>query len=60
MVNFTNHTRSLARDVYDMLVASGYRPTLTSTPSNRGKTKYTVRLAREAQRLIDDLNLFKA
>ena len=60
MVNFTNHTRALAQDVHKMMVASGYRPTLTSTPSKLGKTKYTVRLAREAQRLIDDLILFKA
>jgi len=60
MINFTNHTPSLARDVFNMMITVGYKPTLTSTPSNRGKTKYTVRLAREAQRLIDDLNLFKA
>lgn len=60
MVNFCNNIQLLANDVYSMLQSIGFRPTLTSTPSKKGRIKYTVRVARESQRLIAEIGLFKA
>ncbi len=59
MVNFTNHVRGLAIDTYNMLVASGYAPTISKTTERNGKTKYTIRIARQTERLIKDIGLFK-
>ena len=58
MINFCNNVRPLANDVYHMMQALGYSPTITETPA-RQRTKYTVRLARNVEELIEDLNLHK-
>lgn len=60
MVNFCNNIRPLAEDVHSMLTSCGFRPTFTSTPAPGGKTKYTVRIARDTARLISEIGLFKA
>lgn len=60
MVNFCNNIQPLAENVYSMLLNIGFKPTITSTPSKRGGIKYTVRVARESQRLITEIGLFKA
>lgn len=60
MVNFCNNIKPLAENVYSILKNIGFMPTITSTPGKRGGTKYTVRVARESQRLIAEIGLFKA
>lgn len=59
MVNFTNHSPLLAKDVQTMLADAGFRPTLSLTPAKGGKTKYTVRVARQPEKLIKYLKLHK-
>ena len=58
MVNFTNHSFPLARDVYEMLITLGFRPTL-STASVSPNKKYTVRIARNSDQLIKRISLYK-
>lgn len=60
MVNFTNNSEVLARDVHDALSRFEYRPRFMIV-NNGGFTKYTTRVARrsEAARLIKDLELYK-
>jgi len=61
MVNFTNHTKPLADDVYTMIKKIGYEPTFTSTPiPARDNMKYTVRVARNAEKFIQDIRLTKS
>lgn len=59
MVNFTNSTESLAKDVYAMLLTLGFKPTMAHTPSPSGHTKYTVRVARDVPTLIHTIGFFK-
>ena len=58
MINFCNNVHPLASDVYQMIQGLGYRPTITETPAKQ-RTKYTVRLARDVEEFIGDLNLHK-
>jgi len=58
MINFCNNVHPLASDVYHMMRELGYKPTITETPA-RQRTKYTVRLARDVEEFIEDLNLHK-
>ena len=60
MINFTNNIESLATDVKTILGRLGYRPTISRTHNPSGSFKYTVRVARDAQKLIRSLDLFKA
>jgi DNA-binding transcriptional regulator WhiA len=60
MVNFTNHSHPLIKDVQTMLSDAGFRPTLSVTPAKGGKIKYTVRVARQPEKLIKYLKLYKA
>lgn len=59
MANFTNHTKSLIEDVINMLKFLEYRPTFHKTIVKNGKTKYTVRIARETQRFLNEIDLVK-
>lgn len=59
MVNFTNHTKALTHDVYDMLINAGFIPTFSTTQVKTG-SKYTVRVAKQAERLVSHLSLYKA
>jgi DNA-binding transcriptional regulator WhiA len=59
MINFCNNSQALAEDVYTMLKSVGFQPRITST-QDRTHLKHTVRLAKETNRLIEDLQLIKA
>jgi len=60
MVNFTNSSYPLALDVKRMMQGLGYRPTITSTTQPSGNFKYTVRVARETEKFVRHLKLYKA
>lgn len=60
MVNFTNNIFELALDVAEVIHALGYIPRTSKAKNPSGKIKYTVRVARDTERLIRDLALFKA
>jgi len=61
MVNFTNNTKILAEDAFEMISTLGFRPTFITTHSE-GLEKYTVRLARKAEvpQFIEKLHLYKS
>ncbi|MDE2078949.1 MAG: LAGLIDADG family homing endonuclease [Patescibacteria group bacterium] len=59
MVNFTNHTLRLARDVFTMMHQIGFNPTFHETTASRQNKKYTVRLAKNPQEFIDMIGLRK-
>lgn len=60
MVNFVNHCQALAHDIYSMMQSLGYRPTWHETATPLGAIKYTVRLARNSQKFIDEIKLVKS
>lgn len=59
MVNFTNHTQELAIDVHKMLVNIGYTPHFYEHSNTKQKTKYVVRVSKNTERLISELQLKK-
>ena len=59
MVNFTNYVEPLAIDVFEMLQEAGFRPTISKVTAGTN-FKYCVRVARNTQKLIDTLRLFKS
>lgn len=59
MANFTNYTKELAEDVYMMTKALGFSPTVSRTKTEKGNTKYTVRLARNTESFLIVLKLEK-
>lgn len=60
MVNFTNHTQPLVEDVFHILETLGFRPTVSKTATKNGGLKYCVRLARNAETLIQKVGLSKS
>lgn len=59
MVNFTNSCKPLAEDVLEMFRNLGYTPSIGTASKNR-RTKYTLRVARNVERLCADLRLAKS
>ena len=60
MINFTNHVKELADDVSYMLELNGFHPTLSKTLTKNGGQKYCVRIARDSDKLIKEIGLFKS
>ncbi len=60
MINFTNHVKELADDVLQMLELNGFHPALGKTLTKNGGYKYCVRIARDSDKLIRVLRLFKS
>lgn len=59
MVCFTNNCKELADDVRDMMIQLGFKPSFMAVRVRTG-TKYTARIARETERFIKVLDLYKA
>lgn len=60
MVNFTNELESLSLSVFDIIHKFGYKPHIYKHTNKRhGRTKYTVRLSRDVQDFIKQINLWK-
>lgn len=59
MINFVNHGKQLAKDVFDMLESLGFRPRLSILKPMNGNKKYTVRIARDSEKCIKMLDLRK-
>ena len=59
MLNFCNVVKPLALDVYTMLKTIGFQPTFTET-LDRKRIKYTVRIAKDCDRLVKKLDFYKA
>lgn len=59
MVSFSNTTYALAYDIFRAIQELGFKPTLSKIEPSRDNPKYIVRVAREANRFINKLNLYK-
>jgi DNA-binding transcriptional regulator WhiA len=57
MVNFTTNIYPLAKDVVCMLKNIGFTSSLCSTKQPSGRPKYTVRVAKNASKLVQHLRL---
>lgn len=60
MVNFTNNTEILVRDVVHMMRTLGYQPTFHSTTSIGRNKKFTARLAKSSLAFITEIGVRKA
>jgi hypothetical protein len=60
MVNFTNNNEALAEDAHNMLLQIGFRPSFMKVSIGQGRYKYTTRIARDTEKLIKELALYKA
>ncbi len=59
MVNFVNTASNLSKDVFKMMMDLGYSPNLQKLKQKNGKIKHTIRLTKNAQKFIKDINLWK-
>ncbi|MFT5037046.1 MAG: DNA-binding transcriptional regulator WhiA [Candidatus Azotimanducaceae bacterium] len=59
MVNFTNNIKALAEDVLNTITELGYSPHMYQTMQKSGNIKYTVRLSKEVDRFISEIELSK-
>ncbi len=61
MLNFTNTCAPLINNVLEYLVLLGYRPNLqTLAPRGNARRKFTVRISRRTEELIDEIGYWKA
>ncbi len=59
MVNFVSHSQSLAKDVLDMIESLGFCARLSVLRIGNGKSKYTIRVAKETVNFIRTIRLEK-
>ncbi len=59
MVNFVNTAPKLSNDVFYMVQKLGYRPNLQKLKQNNGKIKHTIRLAKDSQKFIKEIDFWK-
>lgn len=59
MVNFTNNTQDLSIDVKNMMEHLRYKPNLYVAGQRSGNPKYTVRLFKNVDEFISEINLVK-
>lgn len=59
MVNFVNTTPQLTDDVYEMMTTLGYAPNLQRLTQKNGKTKHTIRLAKNSEKFVKEINFWK-
>jgi DNA-binding transcriptional regulator WhiA len=59
MVNFTNLSKPLIDDVYHMINTLGYTPHLYESVQKNSNIKYIVRLSRNVNAFIKEINLTK-
>lgn len=60
MVNFTNNTFALAQDVLEVMESLGYGPKMYKAAQKSIHPKYTVRLSRDVEKFLKEINLQKS
>jgi DNA-binding transcriptional regulator WhiA len=60
MVNFTNNTVALAQDVLELMESLGYKPKFYKAAQKSIYPKYTVRLSRDVDKFLREINLQKS
>jgi hypothetical protein len=59
MVNFTNNIKNLVQDTKIFIETLGYQPKFYVTKNKSGSAKYTVRLTKNVDNFIREINLVK-
>jgi hypothetical protein len=59
MVNFVNTCPNLSEDVFKIIKSLGYKPNIQKFIQKNGKIKHTVRLSRDSQKFIKEINFWK-
>lgn len=59
MVNYVSCIDSLAKDTLNMLKSLGYKPTVGIVETTRYKTKYTIRISKNVDQFLKDIDLVK-
>ncbi len=59
MVNFVNIVPNLSEDVFNMMTDLGYSPNLQKLKQANGKTKHTIRLSKNSEKFIKEINFWK-
>ncbi len=59
MINFVNVTPNLSRDVFNMVKRLGYSPNLQKLRQSNNKIKYTIRITKDSEKFIKEINFWK-
>lgn len=59
MINFVNTTAALSNDVFNMIKKLGYQPNMQQFKQKNGKIKYTIRIAKNSEKFIKEIDLWK-
>ena len=59
MVNFVNINPKLSKDVFEMIKNLGYSPNLQKLEQSNSKIKHTIRLSKDSQKFIKEINFWK-
>ena len=59
MINFVNTTPSLSLDVFDIVTNLGYSPNLQKLKQLNGKIKHTIRISKNSEEFIKEINFWK-
>lgn len=59
MVNFVSTTPALSNDVFAMIKNLGYQPNIQRLIQENGKIKHTIRVAKNAEKFISEIDLWK-
>lgn len=60
MVNFTNNNQLLAEDFKSLVIDLGFKPSHNNRILGNNRSKHTIRIARNAEKFINLLKLYKA
>lgn len=59
VVNFVSTTPALSNDVFDMIKNLGYQPNIQRLTQKNGKIKHTIRISKNTEKFIEEINLWK-
>lgn len=59
MVNFVSTTAALSNDVFNMIEILGYAPNMQKLKQKNGKIKHTIRIAKNSEKFIKEVDLWK-
>ena len=60
MINFVNYTKLLVQNVQDMLTKLGFRSTFSAIKLSGDRYRYSIRVTRDVENLIQTISLYKA
>ncbi|MDP3800364.1 MAG: LAGLIDADG family homing endonuclease [bacterium] len=59
MINFVNTSPILVDDIYKLTKKLGYSPNIQKLKQSNGKIKHTIRISKDSQKFIKEINFWK-